>query len=537
MPEQTLSIFLIKQGFAEPPLRSASLPVYAVEDNDIPVGNLYIKAAIDKQAGWVSFFSGAISHISERVVSAHASAVLFIERKGRTFALTFGHGRSLLEPGSWEEDFGLKVTLNSVDPNKIRSIDRMSLDLIGQHSQIQASLESNIREFGLDTEQDLLRTVTAAPANEALGKRLTGKDDLKIKLDLRPSELPALLDLVMQQWQSTDYQAHFPWIDQIKELKDRIRIDSLDQQLISQIKTEDFTGLWLAIPQRLEWSQIEGFRYRTAQSATLYSDVHIKTLLEEYGDVDSLSIEKLKRRHIYAISQDAEHVYDEWSAYRCIYFESTIGEETFLLTNGKWYRIGTAFLERVDAAYRELAKNTFMLPDFDDKSEGAYNLRVATEFPNDFVSFDKENIYFPDDLSKVEFCDLYEKSKKLIHVKRYAGASAPLSHLFAQAVVSGALFRRESGFRLKVNDKIPDPFKPVTDQPRASEYEVVFGIVSDSTKELVLPFFSRINIKNATDRLAEMGYKVSLTKIQAPKKSKASAKKMAVVKSKLTISN
>jgi hypothetical protein len=39
--------------------------------------------------------------------------------------------------------------------------------------------------------------------------------------------------------------------------------------------------------------------------------------------------------------------------------------------------------------------------------------------------------------------------------------------------------------------------------------------VSKSKHDLVLPFFSRVNLNNARNRLLDLGYRVSLAKIQA----------------------
>ena len=92
--------------------------------------------------------------------------------------------------------------------------------------------------------------------------------------------------------------------------------------------------------------------------------------------------------------------------------------------------------------------------------------------------------------SKIEFCDLITKDKKLIHVKHYGGSSV-LSHLFSQGLVSGELFLGDSKFREKVNAKLPDGFK-ITDtkvRPISSHYEIIFGIISSSTKRLGNPVF------------------------------------------------
>jgi uncharacterized protein (TIGR04141 family) len=128
---------------------------------------------------------------------------------------------------------------------------------------------------------------------------------------------------------------------------------------------------------------------------------------------------------------------------------------------------------------------------------------------------DEKTIQCGGQYDKVEFCDLFGKSKQMIHVKRYAGSSAPLSHMFSQGVVSASLLRRDPVFRKDVNARLPTAFQSVEAEPKPEEYEVVFGVISKSKHDLVLPFFSRVNLNNARNRLLDLGHKVSLAKIQA----------------------
>jgi len=170
---------------------------------------------------------------------------------------------------------------------------------------------------------------------------------------------------------------------------------------------------------------------------------------------------------------------------------------------------------RINAFYDSVPQATFMLPAYKDKSETAYNDRVATELAQDFALMDEKFIPCDPPYGKIELCDLYGKGKKIVHVKRYTGASAPLSHLFSQAVVSATIFRRDADFRKEANDLLPQAFRSVLASPGPKEYEVVLGIVSVSKKSLVLPFFSRVNLKNASERLSDLGYAVAILKIQA----------------------
>jgi uncharacterized protein (TIGR04141 family) len=464
---------------------------------------------------WVSLFADVVPNLPV-LRSSNASAVLFMWRGDRLFALTFGYGRSLLIPGSWDEDFGLKVTLNAVDSKRIKTVDRATLDAIGQHSRIQASREAKIGEFGLDLEQDFLRAVTGVPMDATLGKQLTGKDALNVKLPITVQKLPGLLDRYMVESQSKAYKDIFPWMDQIHEVISPTKIAELDAVMIDRIKTEDFTkSLWLSIPEIIDWSEVDSFRYRDADSAPSFTDVHIRDFLQDIGGPQSVSVELLKkRRHVYAVSQQTDEIFDSWTVYRCLYCEIDDGNDTFLLNNGKWYKLGTDFRERINQQFEKVPRCTCQFPEFKDKSETAYNARVVTENPAEYALLDRKEIKAGGRYDKVEFCDLFSKDKRIVHVKRYAGASAPLSHMFAQAVVSASLLRRDSDFRKQVHGLLTQPFQELLHEPEPDEYEIVLAIVSTSKNVLTLPFFSRVNLSNAWTRLQDLGFRVSLAKIQ-----------------------
>lgn len=171
---RSLSIFLLKQDVPSPEqalMDPVSLTTTEVRINGDVVGNLYIKPTLDRTPAWLSLFEGALGQVVN-VHNASSAAIWTVQAGEKAYALSFGYGKSLLRPGTWEEDFGLRVTLNAVDPSRIRSIDRVKFDAISQHSQIQASREANIIEFGLDVEQDILRAVTGKPRDAALATQL-----------------------------------------------------------------------------------------------------------------------------------------------------------------------------------------------------------------------------------------------------------------------------------------------------------------------------------------------------------------------------
>jgi uncharacterized protein (TIGR04141 family) len=47
----------------------------------------------------------------------------------------------------------------------------------------------------------------------------------------------------------------------------------------------------------------------------------------------------------------------------------------------------------------------------------------------------------------------------------------------------------------------------------ADEYEVVYAIVSQSPHPLWIPFFSRVNLRQAVRQLHQRGFRVALAKV------------------------
>ena len=90
-------------------------------------------------------------------------------------ASPFGQGRHQLHHEAFELDFGLKVTLNSVDADKLRSLDVRTIEEVTVHTRRQVSRSSSLDAFNVDIQRDLLGSVTGEPSDTSLAKRLTGQ--------------------------------------------------------------------------------------------------------------------------------------------------------------------------------------------------------------------------------------------------------------------------------------------------------------------------------------------------------------------------
>jgi uncharacterized protein (TIGR04141 family) len=168
------------------------------------------------------------------------------------------------------------------------------------------------------------------------------------------------------------------------------------------------------------------------------------------------------------------------------------------------------FAKEIDDAFQAVQRLETPLPEYADACEKAYCQRVASE--NDhWVLMDRRTVRFGGGRSQVEFCDLFGPARKLlVHVKRYAG-SGPLSHLFAQALVSGETFRVEPEFRVAVNQLLPEAHRMAAPKTEPDGYGVVLGIAKPN--ELDLPFFAKVALRHTVKRLHGYGFGVFLAHI------------------------
>lgn len=509
-----LNICLIKPAYQTfDTMISANAVAHALGD----AGTFYVEASRVSSPPWLEKFFGASFGTSVPVLTASAKGVFLtkIQEAGKTyfFALIFGFGRHLLNTDVIEDRFGLKVVLNSVDHKNLRSIDRTSLGSIPKQTREQMSRETEVADFGIDIEQDLVSAVTGRSRIADLGKTISGKDALAVTAQVDISNVHNFLRVCLDRYQSDDYKQNFGWIDQIKEVKDSGEIGNLDALVLGSLNSGQYDNVWMAPPELVDWLAVSGFRYKQPKRSDLKTDIDLGEFLAALN-APPVTIQQLRETPIHLISFTGDEPVDHWSAYKCLCAEVDHAGTVHVLNNGRWYQVVRGFADEVNRSFDTMPDCTLVMPDYSHASEGDYNAAAIGNIPNSY-SLDADPIVYGGGHSSVEFCDIGTLDGKLIHVKRYSG-SAQLSHLFAQGVVSGELFVQDAEFRRRVNRKLPRGFKLANFRPRptAGNYEIVFAVISKSNKPLSLPFFSKVTMKNARQRLEGYGYRVSKKKIR-----------------------
>lgn len=511
-----LSVYLLKEtvtDFAE-----------AVDTTDprlghftIPgVGRLYYSTSKVHKPDWLlTFFNNDSAIDDKHFKSATARAVLIVKVQYRSkdffFALPFGSGRYLLKEDIYEERFGLKTTINLIESSLVRSIGKKTLSTNPMLRLEQISREANVTDFGINIETDLIQSITGKSNESGFGRMLTGKDSFSLSANVDKTNIHDFLQKCLRSYHSNKYLQKFEWIDFIKYISDAALIADLETQLLEDILNAK-NNVWLAVPDIIEWSDVEGFKY-SHNTDDLYFDLLLEDLLGIYAGED-FNIDVLRKSSISALSRKDERLLHKWPAYKCLNAELvTKDDRCYLLDNGKWYEIKKSFALEVRDFINGIAQSKIKFPEYDTAKhteEGDYNKELATLLGAHCL--DKQNLSYGGGHSKIETCDIITKKNELLFVKRYTSSSS-MSHLFAQGYVSGELLLSDPEFRTEVINILPKSFKsilPPKNQPfDPNKYTLTYVIITKKEGQQ-LPFFSKVNLRSFVKNLRLFGYTVEV---------------------------
>lgn len=517
-PLRNLSVYLLRSGLVDPEAAvndKGCKPPILLQIDGAESAVLIVRKTPPRPPKWAKLFEEAVGHLPNDLAAPAIAGVLFIVVDGRGFALTFGAGgRHLLRDDVWEERFGLLTALKAVDPMSLRSVDVQSLDALQSQARIQSGQEASAEEFGLNVEQDLLKAIVGSPINGALGTRMAGSDCLNVSVRAILSDLPPLLIAYLAKYEEPLTPGVHDWVTNIAPVKSSGVIASLELQLEARVGVGNLDGLWLAIPEIIDWSKVKGFVF-SGDRKTIYPDISFQGFKQSLkGKPPTLRL--MKDRSAFAVDDEGEVIGHPWKVYKCLYAEIDHAGAKHILNDGKWYLVAEGFAQKTQSDYSHIPLSSLVLPPYKGGGEGVYNVQARDSAPARFFLFDADPIMHGGGQGKVEVCDLLSVDGELIHIKQYSKSSV-LSHLFAQGFVSAQLIHTDDEFRAKVISKVAAPFASKFDPhtpPSHGTFKVVYGIISDAPgPDLRLPFFSQVNLNNTVRVLRGHGFKVELLKI------------------------
>ena len=484
-----------------------------------PLDGLFLlKSTFSKTPSWLSFVQPALQTQISQVKTQTSAGVLLLRSDGRIFAFTFGYGKTVLRPDCYERDFGLRVVLNSVNPDQIRSIDMRRVEEETVLTRRQTSRATEFATFGLDASQDLLRGVTGIPHSPSFATRIAGAEALTFSTSIKLEDLPKKCSDLLSAYGSQQYKERFGFIDYLRLERDPATIHRLEEVLLAELNARETSRMHLAPPEPEDWENVRGFTYGSSPQTQVYPDLNIDDAIGEFDPRNGFSIQYLRRKHIGVRYRDAEESIDKYTAYSCIVYERELDHQLYVLSGGDWHQVDKTWADGVRNSVASLPQSLLSFPESKlGEREAHYNDRVATQCG--WALMDRKIVTLSPPNDRIELCDLLTRERQFVHIKRKM-ESATLSHLFSQGAVSAELLLQSYEFREKCRDilsNLGNGWKDCipTNRPDPAEYEIVYAIIGPANTDWPrsLPFFSQLNLGNTARRLKELGYGVSLNQI------------------------
>ena len=525
---QRLTIFLLHdvEDFADALDEGANQSVDLQDVTGID-GRFFWRSRPASPPPWVDYLRPVLSEVPGPLRSSSASGLLLLRTAGHQFALTFGYGRSLLDLSKVVRQFGLRVALNTIDHEQIRSVDTKTFEdmVVSRNTQVSRSTELPV--FGVDVSRDILRAVTGEPRDkQRFGKRVSGADAAVLNIGAGVVDLPTVCRDLLEAYNDTAYRERFSWVDDLAIVQDDGVTERLDGMLAQQLRDADTSSTHLAMPDSIDWQDVDAFRIAGTRGAEC-DDLDLDEYLANLGDgTRTITPQLLRSRSVGIRFTRADEFENRWRLYQCLVSEQRIDDQLYVLIEGRWFEVSPTLAGRVDAFASRLGHTPVALPPSErGEHEADYNRRLAEAESGERLCLDAKVLRPEGATSGVEFCDVLSSDGTLLHVKRRSRSST-LSHLFAQGVVGATTLLSDGDFRTRLRaaiaaqadgaderwrDLIPGPERV----PAREQFRVSYVVIANSTKagNDWLPFFSKLNLMQSARTLSNLGIAVTLDRV------------------------
>lgn len=424
--------------------------------------------------------------------SESANGILLIEIKGRLFAATFGRSAgSCLNSKSLESDFGIKTAMNMCGNEEIRQTKSQSNTITPTQIDRQVAKPADSFTFGLSEAEDL-RYISAHMKGDK-NITLQGRDSLTVKVvgkeKLNWDKIISQCKKFLTEYESHDFSKLFPNYKNFQPAKEA-EAKALDAELIKALQAEDFHKLNLGIPEFLseeEYSYSYSNHAKTENLIYAFLDpIQLKTCL----NLAKVTIEQLQNKKIWAYSPVEDRVlsYKKWYVYDCLNFEHKLGDDYFILSDGRWLKVDDDFYKSIT----DFTKNVLrvepceaLYTGIDISNDGKkrneekiFNDKVC-ELRKSNVKFDRAQLQIGNGKRNKEFCDILDLEDdgvmRIVNCKPWKDASS-MNYLFSQAKFYCESFLRDEVFLAEIRKHIQE-----SDSPKKADY---LAYISEKIEEL-----------------------------------------------------
>ena len=443
---RTFSIYLLKEGVTIANALKENHGLSRLDGNDStldePNITIYLSEARTTPPWWKAYL-GIEQDLNQRQEGALVFIPCCIEHTTRIFVLTFGMTYHKLQEGSYEYDFGLRTTLNAIDPTKIKSTETVQPDN-AKRQLMQSPTADTLSFFDFNRDQNIIKTLAGKvkPEYSEWFKSATGVNSIRITSLVEVENLPQLCRQLYDLYSSDNYRQVFPDLFNIAPVKEPSVKQDLERALIDSYNGENYENLIITIPEMLDplWNTFR-YTYQKNRSSEL-SEHSMLSLKEVLPRVDSM--EQFKGAKLQILNEDQEPI-KAYPIEECFVFDCIHNSKHYHFCDGSWYCVDEGYIRRIEQALEQGIRQVedYGLPSYQHQNEGEYNLAVS-EYNQRYICLDRSSIA-PAGQTPIEPCDLLRldsEELQLFHIKRET-KSAMLSHLFNQGIVFGTVTHRE----------------------------------------------------------------------------------------------
>lgn len=540
---KTFTLYLVKdgvKGFEDVFTDSAKERIKAgdailIETNKLgDIATIYVFENIPRPPTWLADVSTVFEGLPDVRNKTSCSVVVF-SYLDRMFITSFAHGWQYIDDNKIESDFGLRVTINSLDDRKVKRIDSSHLGA-AMKGVSQSAFQRDLQSFGIDEALDLVRRITGRTENDDFANSLAGSTSLKITREMNFSDLPEVAGEALTRFKSEEYKkTGFHIIDKVRPVLDRMVLAKLDSEAVEVIKNGN-DNFELSMPG---WSEDDVVYYGLFGPGLKgrFPDLLMANYREALGkNIVNLDVHSIVSKHgVLAEFNNDFSTKKRWSIKKALIGSLNFDGGLYAISEGDWYRLDKQFKVDVDASFNALIKTWNFEPEKiikmiseDGKKTGyeselAYNERCAKSYNQ--ICLDQKILMVPSiPYGKFEACDLLDiENKKLIHVKKSSRQSSVLSHFFKQGSNSARILKLFPEARSEMIEKV----RKTEGDAKANELKTAFGdAVNDWIVEFhiidspradgsfTIPFFSRITLRDEARALKGMTFDVSVKFIQ-----------------------
>lgn len=488
---------------------------------------LFTSAGVPLPVSWLdSVQTIAVNSASIGLFRQSAGAVLLAQIDGRTFAITFGTGFHAVDPSTIEADFGLRVAANSIDPDRMSLAEARGLGKGARNAVSSLPVPNRMFALRLATDEEWIRRVGGRSLDNEFAVSAAGADSLRLTIDdFSLWDLPRVLRRALVKFESTDYRAHLPQLDNFRRLAAHHPvIPELEAAVLAELVGRQ-SDVGFAAPDELNFYNVDYFVLKRRRKEVQLADLSTSDVYAALDELDAWG-DPLGAVRVRAISEG-----DLLGPPRPLrqYVVTDIPLETngvlsrYVLTAGAWFSIAPTYADHLDEVLAGVADatTTYALPAWDDDwlsaninghyAEERYNRHAARTAGYRLVDRD---LYHGPAGERIEACDLLTKTKDLICVKRLDGSDTMI-HLFEQGAISATLLRAGGDYRSFVLDRLQDAGGG-HDFGFEADWTVVFAIATSRPGPIktLLPFFARASLAANLDAIRDRGFNVVLAKIE-----------------------